>query len=114
MIHVAGTNGKGSVCAFLEAILQAHTGNCLGLHAIPSVICLNCFFSAFKSSTTPVIGGTLVQISADRLTNKDNGVSYYLARVAVTEEGRKALGNLTDRELDDIGLCRGDIEMIGR
>lgn len=51
-------------------------------------------FSAFKSSTTPVIGGTLVQISADRLTNKDNGVSYYLARVAVTEEGRKALGNL--------------------
>jgi len=27
---------------------------------------------------------------------------------------RKALGNLTDRELDDIGLCRGDIEMIGR
>ena len=51
-------------------------------------------FSAFKSSTTPVIGGTLVQISADRLTNKDNGVSYYLARVAVTEDGRKALGNL--------------------
>ena len=27
---------------------------------------------------------------------------------------RKALGKLTDRELDDIGLCRGDIEMIGR
>ncbi len=27
---------------------------------------------------------------------------------------RKALSNLTDRELDDIGLCRGDIEMMGR
>ena len=27
---------------------------------------------------------------------------------------RKALGKLSDRELDDIGLCRGDIEMIGR
>jgi uncharacterized protein YjiS (DUF1127 family) len=26
---------------------------------------------------------------------------------------RKALGKLTDRELDDIGLCRGDIETIG-
>lgn len=51
-------------------------------------------FSAFKSSTTPVIGGTLVQISADRLTNKENGASYYLARVAVTEAGYKALGNL--------------------
>lgn len=27
---------------------------------------------------------------------------------------RTALGKLSDRELDDIGLCRGDIEMIGR
>ncbi|MGV8950283.1 MAG: DUF1127 domain-containing protein [Cypionkella sp.] len=27
---------------------------------------------------------------------------------------RKALGRLSDRELDDIGLCRGDVEMIGR
>jgi uncharacterized protein YjiS (DUF1127 family) len=26
---------------------------------------------------------------------------------------RKALGKLSDRELDDIGLCRGDIETIG-
>ena len=27
---------------------------------------------------------------------------------------RNALGKLTDRELDDIGLCRGDIEFMGR
>jgi uncharacterized protein YjiS (DUF1127 family) len=27
---------------------------------------------------------------------------------------RKALNRLSNRELDDIGLCRGDIEMIGR
>lgn len=27
---------------------------------------------------------------------------------------RSTLGKLSDRELDDIGLCRGDIEMIGR
>ena len=27
---------------------------------------------------------------------------------------RKALTKLSDRELDDIGLCRGDIEAIGR
>jgi len=51
-------------------------------------------FSAFKSSTTPVISGRLIQISADRLTNKDTGTAYYLARVAVTDEGRKALGDL--------------------
>lgn len=27
---------------------------------------------------------------------------------------RKALNRLSDRELDDIGLCRGDIERIAR
>ncbi len=27
---------------------------------------------------------------------------------------RKALGKLSDRELDDIGLCRGDLDFIGR
>jgi len=27
---------------------------------------------------------------------------------------RNALGKLSDRELDDIGLCRGDIEQMGR
>lgn len=27
---------------------------------------------------------------------------------------RGALSKLSNRELDDIGLCRGDIEMIGR
>lgn len=25
---------------------------------------------------------------------------------------RKALGKLSDRELDDIGLCRGDIDLL--
>lgn len=29
-----------------------------------------------------------------------------------TRVTRKALSKLTDRELDDIGLCRGDIESI--
>jgi uncharacterized protein YjiS (DUF1127 family) len=27
---------------------------------------------------------------------------------------RNSLNKLSDRELDDIGLCRGDIEFIGR
>jgi uncharacterized protein YjiS (DUF1127 family) len=27
---------------------------------------------------------------------------------------RKALSKLSDRELDDIGLCRGDLDFIGR
>lgn len=40
-----------------------------------------------------------------------------LARLAAWNEARitrKALSQLTDRELDDIGLCRGDIERITR
>ena len=27
---------------------------------------------------------------------------------------RNSLGKLSDRELDDIGLCRGDVDAIGR
>lgn len=36
-------------------------------------------------------------------------VSWQEARVV-----RRDLGRLSDRELDDIGLCRGDIERIAR
>ncbi|MFP6849951.1 MAG: HlyD family type I secretion periplasmic adaptor subunit [Pseudomonas sp.] len=51
-------------------------------------------FSAFKSSTTPVIEGRLVQVSADRLVNKDTGAPYYLGRLELTDKGRKSLGVL--------------------
>lgn len=51
-------------------------------------------FSAFKSSTTPVIEGRLVQVSADRLINKDSGAPYYLARLELTDKGRQALSHL--------------------
>ncbi|MDQ2067296.1 DUF1127 domain-containing protein [Xinfangfangia sp. CPCC 101601] len=45
------------------------------------------------------------------------GLSRILAMLAAWNDARvtrKALGKLSDRELDDIGLCRGDIEMMGR
>jgi len=51
-------------------------------------------FSAFKSATTPVIEGRVEHISADRLTNEETGMPYYLARVELTEEGREKLGSL--------------------
>ena len=51
-------------------------------------------FSAFKSATTPVIEGRLLSISADRLTNEQTGMPYYLGRVEVTEKGTRNLGNL--------------------
>lgn len=51
-------------------------------------------FTAFKRSTTPVIKGTLLHVSADRLTNEKTGMPYYLARVGLTKEGVDALGSL--------------------
>ena len=53
-------------------------------------------FSAFNSATTPVIEGIVTGVSADRLTNEKTGQPYYLARVKVTEEGARKLG---DRKL---------------
>lgn len=51
-------------------------------------------FSSFKSATTPVIEGVVEHISADRLTNKETGMPYYLARVELTETGRRNLADL--------------------
>lgn len=51
-------------------------------------------FSAFNSSTTPVMKGEVVYVSADRLINKDTGMPYFLVRVILTEEGLRALGSL--------------------
>jgi len=50
-------------------------------------------FSAFKSATTPVIEGEVVNISADRLVNEQTGMPYYLARVEVTAIGKEKLAN---------------------
>ncbi|HRO14962.1 MAG TPA: DUF1127 domain-containing protein [Paracoccus sp. (in: a-proteobacteria)] len=37
-----------------------------------------------------------------------------ITRWADTRATRNELSRLTDRELDDIGLCRGDIERVAR
>ncbi|WP_120994227.1 HlyD family type I secretion periplasmic adaptor subunit [Stutzerimonas urumqiensis] len=51
-------------------------------------------FSAFNSSTTPVIEGVVTRVSADRLINEQTGMPYYLVRVGLTEEGSHMLGSL--------------------
>jgi epimerase transport system membrane fusion protein len=53
-------------------------------------------FSAFNATTTPEIEGEVIQISADRLTDERTGAPYYLARLRVTADGEKKLG---DRKL---------------
>lgn len=40
IIHVAGTNGKGSVCAYLDAMLRAE-GKSTGLFTSPHLVKMN-------------------------------------------------------------------------
>jgi protease secretion system membrane fusion protein len=49
-------------------------------------------FAAFAHSPQLVAGGTMQSISRDVLTDQQTGVSYFLARVALTEAGRNVLG----------------------
>ena len=49
-------------------------------------------FSSFARSPQLVVEGKLVSVSADMLTDPQNGTGYYLARVALTPEGLKKLG----------------------
>ena len=48
-------------------------------------------FSSFKSAKTPKVSGRLTTLSADRLTDEQNKVSYYLARVEVDKAGLEEL-----------------------
>jgi epimerase transport system membrane fusion protein len=48
-------------------------------------------FSAFKSAKTPKVNGRLTTLSADRLTDEKNQISYYLARVEVDKTGLEEL-----------------------
>lgn len=50
-------------------------------------------FSSFAHSPQLVVQGKVVSISGDLLTDQHAGISYYLARVMVTTEGYKELGN---------------------
>ncbi|QJY32261.1 HlyD family type I secretion periplasmic adaptor subunit [Diaphorobacter sp. JS3050] len=49
-------------------------------------------FSSFANSPQLVVQGAVESVSGDLLTEPQSNVSYYLARVQVTGEGAKALG----------------------
>lgn len=71
----------------LEAHIAPHLIDKLrpGLHA-------DVRFSAFAHSPHLVVQGELASVSGDLLTDAQSGVSYYLARIKVTSEGMKTLG----------------------
>lgn len=66
---------------------------------------------AAVETTRPAPYGAITTYRAiNALTNAIGALSAWNdARVT-----RKALNKLSDRELDDIGLCRGDLDFIGR
>ncbi len=51
-------------------------------------------FTAFNQATTPKMDGRVIQISADRFIDEKTDISYYLARIELTEKSRKDLGKL--------------------
>jgi HlyD family type I secretion membrane fusion protein len=50
--------------------------------------------TAYKQRTVPIIHGTVMQVSADRLTDTKSGNGYYLAQVKVNEQELAALPNI--------------------
>lgn len=53
-------------------------------------------------------------ITTYRAINSLSGVFGVLSAWNDARVTRNALHKLSDRELDDIGLCRGDVDTIGR
>ena len=50
--------------------------------------------TAYKQRTVPIIHGTVIQVSADRLTDTKSGAGYYLAQVKVDEQELAELKNV--------------------
>jgi uncharacterized protein YjiS (DUF1127 family) len=65
--------------------------------------------AAFETSATAPMGAVSTQGILKFVATRVEAMRDWNDR-RVT---RKALSNLSDRELDDIGLCRGDVELIG-
>jgi HlyD family secretion protein len=51
-------------------------------------------FSSFNVRTTPEINGTVVRIAADTATDQRSGQTYYLARISMTADELKRLGDV--------------------
>ena len=51
-------------------------------------------FSSFNVRTTPEINGKVVRIAADTSTDQRTGQSYYLVRIAMTDDEIKRLGDV--------------------
>lgn len=66
--------------------------------------------AAYETSRAAPFGAITVFRMVQTVTNAVEAMkAWNSARIT-----RNSLSRLSNRELDDIGLCRGDIELIGR
>lgn len=80
------------------------------MHSQQAVYKRNTTMAAIETSRPAPFGAITTYRAVNSLSNAVAAFKIWNdARIT-----RKALAKLTDRELDDIGLCRGDIEMLGR
>lgn len=61
VVHVAGTNGKGSVCAFISSVLAA-AGYRTGLYTSPHLVC---YTERFQVNGQPISGGQLAELLSE-------------------------------------------------
>ncbi len=66
--------------------------------------------ATYETSRTAPFGA----ISVFRMVQTATNVAVAFQTWNAARITRKALSMLSNRELDDIGLCRGDIDLIGR
>ena len=66
--------------------------------------------ATFETSRTAPLGA----ITVFRIVQSVNAAGTAFRMWNAARMTRKALSKLSIRELDDIGLCRGDIDLIGR
>lgn len=72
----------------VEAKLPAHL-----IDKVHAGLPVDMMFTAFNQNKTPVIPGEVTLVSADLMTDKSTGESWYQVQVAVTEKGTGLLAN---------------------
>ena len=82
VIHVAGTNGKGSTCAYVASILQAE-GYKVGLYSSPAILCFN----------------ERIQINRNYISNDDLAIYVQKIKEAVIIMQRQGLEHPTEFEI---------------
>ena len=73
-------------------VLEAHVAPHL-VDRVHAGLAADVRFNSFAHSPQLVVQGQVASVSGDLLTDAQTNISYYLARVKLTPEGMKALGN---------------------